>query len=131
MALYFPLNVSSYFNPQGFQTGINLQNCLDEIDEKNSLPVRCVGPTPTSPVVYFEDGPSPSDPSKIIKGWVDPTGALQLTNKYTLPLVRQYKDDNTAFLRGFEKSWVKMATAGYGTVDGAGGKLGYLKSLVC
>ena len=128
MALFFPLNTTSFYNPLGARTGLamNIQHCVngqtggtgDANDD-----INCYAPIGNHPfagdvIVYFT--------------YDDPTGNILVTKNELLPVVHTYTDGpnaNANFLAAFSKSWVKMVSAGYGTVDdGIGGKLGKLTS---
>lgn len=127
--MYFPVNTTA-LNPLGYNTGYYLQQCQDAT---STVPVNCVGPLNGNnfTYVFYKDAPNPRNPTKTVSGWSDPTGHLDIVFNQMKPLMKMYAANNKAFLNAFAISWVKMVTAGYGTVDGAGGKLGSLFSLYC
>jgi len=128
MALFFPLNTTSFYNPLGARTGLamNIQHCVNgefgSTGDAND-DINCYAPIGNHPfqgdvIVYFT--------------YDDPTGNIRITKDFMVPVVRLYTDGpqaNAQFLKGFAKSWVKMVSAGYGVADdGVGGKLGRLTS---
>eukprot|EP01038_Epipyxis_sp_PR26KG_P012256 gene12256-16433_t len=131
MALLYPLNTTSYQNRFGdFHTGLELQHCEREdttIPDGSPFdtppPLRCYGPMPNNGFVQIFN-----EDSHGVKKWIDPTGNMDITFQQMNPLVKKFVYSNSAFLSAFQKSWVNMVSAGYGTIDGTGGKLGSLKS---
>lgn len=121
MALFFPLNVSTVQNPP-YATGWYLEHCV----QGNTN--NCYAPHGAHVnQVFRNEGFN----QVTFTTWNDPTGNIMITLNELLPVATKYAASNTAFLTAFESSWVNMVTAGYGTVDGKGGKLGTLKSLSC
>lgn len=142
MALFFPLNVSNIFNPP-YNTGYELEHCVQADPGPRQTPIRCYGPNPRPGsnaifggqflAVYFQDGKNDqvTNRGQTVKAWVDPTTDLYTTFNFLLPVAMSYVNSNAAFLAGFETAWVHMVTAGY-SLDGKGtGKLGSLTSINC
>lgn len=156
MALAFPMvpvTQDNYLNgniislPDGGTVVKSLAHCvLDKKDQPGHQiqlnDLRCYGPgdgllfgssvgVPFN-TFQFVSGPNIDDPTETIKAWNDPTGTLQTVLTELLPVVIKYSrptdgsNANANFLAGFQKSWVKMVTAGYTELTGTSGKLGSL-----
>mmetsp|Transcript_24111 Transcript_24111/g.33057 ORF Transcript_24111/g.33057 Transcript_24111/m.33057 type:complete len:253 (-) Transcript_24111:2538-3296(-) len=155
MALAFPLvpvTVANKINgnllkfPNGGVFAKSLQHCVLDRSEMVGHQVllsdfRCYGPGDGLPdgksnapfnEFQFVAGPLIDDAKIIIPAWDDPTGTLQTVLTNMLPVVISFSrptdgsNANTNFLRAFEKSWVKMVSAGYTELTGTAGKLGSL-----
>mmetsp|Transcript_25139 Transcript_25139/g.34540 ORF Transcript_25139/g.34540 Transcript_25139/m.34540 type:complete len:162 (-) Transcript_25139:392-877(-) len=155
MALAFPLvpvTVANKINgnllkfPNGGVFAKSLQHCVLDRNQQAGHQVqlndfRCYGPGDGLPdgksnapfnEFQFVAGPLIDDAKIIIPAWDDPTGTLQTVLTNMLPLVISFSrptdgsNANTNFLRAFEKSWVKMVSAGYTELTGTAGKLGSL-----
>ena len=136
MVLAFPANTSNGQNPRGDNTGLYLQHCVPaEKDNIRDTPIRCYGPcascVPNTNFieVYYQDYIKvEGGVSKPIKAYKDPTGNIEITYTQMLPHLLDYVASNTAFLTDYKTSWNNMITAGYGTVNDAGGRLGSLQT---
>jgi hypothetical protein len=142
MALFFPLNISTTYNPLGYPTGFPNQHCKVDRDRDAghvfvNRDIRCFGPTKLGEFVevVMVKGPFVDNPKQNIPAWNDyPSRNIYTTLNRFVPTVIKFSqptdgsDGNTNFLKQFEVSWLKMVTAGYHEIDGKKGKLGTLKT---